>query len=81
MASRLFAAALALCAAQCAFLPSAPDAFAFAVMGDTPYSDAEEERFLGRELIGIQFGKRIEGGMGLRGLGRRSGRCEEVGMR
>ena len=46
MASRLFAAALALCAAQCAFLPSAPDAFAFAVMGDTPYSDAEEERFL-----------------------------------
>jgi hypothetical protein len=45
MASRLLAAALALCAAQCALRPSAPDAFAFAVMGDTPYSAAEEEHF------------------------------------
>src|SRR5512141_2982544 len=39
------AAAVAVLAG-CAARPTSPDAFSFAVLGDTPYSDAEETRFL-----------------------------------
>lgn len=40
--------ALALCLllAACATRPPHPDAFSFAVYGDTPYSDAEEKQYL-----------------------------------
>ena len=37
---------LALAAAGCASAPAAPDAFAFAVMGDTPYNAREEAHFV-----------------------------------
>lgn len=37
--------ALALLVAGCASRPTHPEAFAFAVMGDTPYSEAEERHF------------------------------------
>jgi hypothetical protein len=46
MAARLLIAALALTLAQCAALRPGPEAFAFAVMGDTPYNAREEAVFL-----------------------------------
>src|SRR5918993_1319913 len=45
MARRLAALLCLLLAAGCATRPTHPDAFAFAIMGDTPYSDAEEAQF------------------------------------
>jgi hypothetical protein len=46
MARRLAALlCLVLLAAGCATRPTHPDAFAFAIMGDTPYSEAEEAQF------------------------------------
>ena len=44
--ARLLLAAIALTLAGCAARAPHPDAFAFAVLGDTPYSDAEETRYL-----------------------------------
>jgi hypothetical protein len=38
--------AVALFAAGCASLPPAPGTFTFGVLGDTPYSDAEEREFV-----------------------------------
>ena len=46
MRSRLGLAALGLVLASCAIRPPGPEAFAFAVMGDAPYNDAEEPVFL-----------------------------------
>ena len=46
MRSRLWLAAAALLLASCAIRPPGPEAFSFAVMGDTPYNDAEEAVFL-----------------------------------
>jgi hypothetical protein len=58
MAERLLAALAALLlAAGCATRPAHPDAFSFAVMGDTPYNAAEETQFeamlaaIGREPL------------------------------
>lgn len=45
-ASRIASAAVAVAAASCALGPPGPGGFAFAVMGDTPYSDAQETRFV-----------------------------------
>ena len=45
-ANRFAALAAALLVAACASPPRSPEAFAFAVLGDTPYSDREEARFL-----------------------------------
>jgi hypothetical protein len=42
----LVALAIAVLAAGCAARPSHPDAFSFGVHGDTPYSEAEEKRYL-----------------------------------
>jgi len=44
--TRPLAALLALLLAGCAAAPRHPDAFTFAVLGDTPYSDAEEREYL-----------------------------------
>jgi hypothetical protein len=44
--ARLGAAALLVLLAGCASAPQSPGAFSFGVMGDTPYSDAEERAFL-----------------------------------
>ena len=46
MRSRLLLAAAALLLVQCATRPADQDTFAFAVLGDTPYNDREEEAFL-----------------------------------
>jgi hypothetical protein len=46
MARLLLAWAAALLLAACAAPVPGPDAFVFGVFGDTPYSDAEERRFL-----------------------------------
>lgn len=43
---RAFAAAVVALLAACAAQPPSPDAFSFAVLGDTPYSAAEETRYL-----------------------------------
>lgn len=43
---RLLAALLAAVLAGCAGKPTHPDAFSFAVLGDTPYSEAEGVRYL-----------------------------------
>jgi hypothetical protein len=48
----LWALALLAIMAGCAVRPSHPDAFSFAVYGDTPYSDAEEKAYL-QMLTGI----------------------------
>jgi len=48
--ARLALAAIVLTLAGCAAGPPHPGAFAFAVLGDTPYSDAEETRYL--EMLG-----------------------------
>jgi len=45
-AGRVFAAVAGLACASCALGPPAPGGFAFGVMGDTPYSDAQEPRFV-----------------------------------
>src|ERR1700680_9094 len=42
--NRTFVAALVL--SSCALRPPSPDAFVFAVMGDTPYNDREEKHFV-----------------------------------
>ena len=47
MTSARAALAATLLAAGCAAPPPSPDAFTFAVVGDTPYSDAEEREWLG----------------------------------
>jgi hypothetical protein len=44
-AARWVMAASLWALAGCATQPPSPDAFSFAVMGDTPYSDAEETRY------------------------------------
>jgi hypothetical protein len=46
MASRAAAALLALALAGCASRPASDGAFSFAVMGDLPYSEAEEAQFV-----------------------------------
>ena len=46
MASRLWLAACGLALAQCAPFAPSPEAFTFAVMGDTPYNAREEAAFL-----------------------------------
>ncbi len=46
MTSRWLALGCALLLAACATRAPSPDAFSFAVMGDTPYNDREEVRFL-----------------------------------
>src|SRR5262245_36166191 len=46
MRRRLWLAAASLLLAQCALRPEGPGAFSFAVMGDAPYTDAEEPVFL-----------------------------------
>lgn len=46
MKSSFAAAFVAVALAGCAFHAPSPDAFDFAVMGDTPYSSLEEQRFL-----------------------------------
>ena len=43
--TRRWTAAAALLAAACAAPPRSPDAFAFGVMGDAPYSEREEAAF------------------------------------
>jgi hypothetical protein len=48
--ARLAAAAAAALAASCALGPPSGGGFTFAVMGDVPYNDAEEPRFV--EMIG-----------------------------
>ena len=45
MSDRVVAALLVLLLSACASRPPSPEAFAFAVMGDTPYSDREEAQF------------------------------------
>ena len=44
--TRVFALALALCAAQCALRAPDPRAFSFGVFGDAPYTAAEEAPFV-----------------------------------
>ncbi|MGZ5032874.1 MAG: metallophosphoesterase [Usitatibacter sp.] len=46
MARPLCALAIACLLAACASRPPGPGAFSFGVMGDTPYSDAEEDKYL-----------------------------------
>lgn len=46
MRERLLLAACAILLAQCAVRAPAPEAFAFAAVGDTPYNDREEEAFM-----------------------------------
>jgi len=53
--ARPAALALALLAAACASAPRSPEGFEFGVMGDTPYSAAEEEPFV--EMIGRMNGE------------------------
>jgi hypothetical protein len=47
MTRRHAALACALLVAACAAPPRSPEAFAFGVMGDTPYNDGEEKEFVG----------------------------------
>src|SRR5260221_4814321 len=57
MRSALWIAASAILVAQCAIIRPGPEAFAFGVMGDTPYNAREEVQFvhmldgLGREKL------------------------------
>ena len=44
--ARALALACSLAAAQCAFHPRGPGTFDFAVMGDVPYNEREEPRFV-----------------------------------
>ena len=48
--ARALALACSLAAAQCAFRPPGPGTFDFAIMGDVPYNEREEVRFV--EMIG-----------------------------
>jgi hypothetical protein len=54
----LAAAWAAFALAGCATHAPSPDAFEFAVIGDAPYSDFEEQRFLG--MLGSLDGERLE---------------------
>jgi hypothetical protein len=57
MRSSLAAAFAVVALAGCAIHAPSPDAFDFAVMGDAPYSDLEEQRFLG--MLGSLDGERL----------------------
>jgi hypothetical protein len=59
MHSRLWLVAASFLLAQCAVIqPPGPDAFSFAVLGDTPYNDAEEPVFL--DMLDRLGGEKVE---------------------
>ena len=49
-ALRILLGVVAIAITGCALRPPQPDTFSFAVMGDTPYNDREEQLMLGMIL-------------------------------